>query len=82
MQTCRAISLAGEKYLPKRPGGGTSGERVRVFVNCWDLEVADTVVYRYDVQPSRLIAHTENGKKVLKSGEKALYKLTRHVLDM
>lgn len=53
------------------------GEQIKVSVNCWDLEVADTLVYRCDIQSVQLIAHAENGDNVLKSGAKALHKLMK-----
>ncbi|KAM7532604.1 hypothetical protein Aperf_G00000131371 [Anoplocephala perfoliata] len=68
-----------DKVLPSRPDIGTLGRKVMVEVNCWDFEVADVQIYRYDIQPEELLSVTETGSRVLRSGERRLRSFMKFV---
>ncbi|VDN97626.1 unnamed protein product [Rodentolepis nana] len=68
--------------LTPRPRIGTVGEAVMVEVNCWDFEVADVQIHRYDIQPMQPQEVTENGINQLKLHEKFLLKYMKFVYNL
>lgn len=71
-----------DKMLPSRPNIGTLGKRTVIDVNCWDFEVADVLIHRYDIQPEELQLSKDDGCKTVKSGERALRDYIKYITDM
>nr|CDS30752.2 eukaryotic translation initiation factor 2c [Hymenolepis microstoma] len=76
------ISLSHERYLPKRPSFGTKGKSTKVVVNCWDMEIGNTILHRYDIQPVNLFTVNENNQeKILTDNRKRLKRHMSHVFN-
>nr|CDS25403.1 eukaryotic translation initiation factor 2c [Hymenolepis microstoma] len=72
-----------ERFLPNRPSIGTVGKPTRVVVNCWDLEIGNTTIYRYDVQPVNLfIVNENNQERILTDNSRLLQRHMSYVFNL
>ncbi|VDO15808.1 unnamed protein product [Rodentolepis nana] len=79
----REISLSRERYLPNRPSNGKVGKPTKVVVNCWDLEIGNTLIHRYDIQPVNLFTVNENNQeKILTDKVNRLRRHMPHVFNL